>query len=58
MSVNIAANSNVKFILTYEELLNRKLGQYEILTRVKPKQLVRNFQVDLHPCSMFTSYTA
>ncbi|KAM4613716.1 inter-alpha-trypsin inhibitor heavy chain H3-like [Polymixia lowei] len=45
VSVNIAANSNVTFILTYEELLQRKLGQYEILTRVKPKQLVQNFQV-------------
>uniref|UniRef100_A0A667Z999 Inter-alpha-trypsin inhibitor heavy chain H3 n=1 Tax=Myripristis murdjan TaxID=586833 RepID=A0A667Z999_9TELE len=45
VSVNIAANSNVTFVLTYEELLQRKLGQYEILTRVKPKQLVQNFQV-------------
>ncbi|XP_071368926.1 inter-alpha-trypsin inhibitor heavy chain H3-like isoform X2 [Centroberyx affinis] len=45
VSVNIAANSNVAFILTYEELLQRKLGQYEILTRVKPKQLVQNFQI-------------
>ncbi|KAM4613452.1 inter-alpha-trypsin inhibitor heavy chain H3-like isoform 2-T2 [Polymixia lowei] len=45
VSVNIAANSNVTFILTYEELLQRKLGHYEILTRVKPKQLVQNFQI-------------
>uniref|UniRef100_A0A667YP02 Inter-alpha-trypsin inhibitor heavy chain H3 n=1 Tax=Myripristis murdjan TaxID=586833 RepID=A0A667YP02_9TELE len=45
VSVNIAANSNVTFVLTYQELLQRKLGQYEILTRVKPKQLVQNFQV-------------
>ncbi|XP_071388457.1 inter-alpha-trypsin inhibitor heavy chain H3-like [Centroberyx affinis] len=45
VSVNIAANSNVTFTLTYEELLQRKLGQYEILTRVKPKQLVQNFQI-------------
>uniref|UniRef100_A0A8C2ZNQ8 Inter-alpha-trypsin inhibitor heavy chain H3 n=1 Tax=Cyclopterus lumpus TaxID=8103 RepID=A0A8C2ZNQ8_CYCLU len=34
VSVNIAAKSNVTFILTYEELLQRKLGQYEILTRI------------------------
>uniref|UniRef100_A0A672I0G4 Inter-alpha-trypsin inhibitor heavy chain H3 n=1 Tax=Salarias fasciatus TaxID=181472 RepID=A0A672I0G4_SALFA len=33
VSVNIAAESNVTFILTYEELLQRKLGLYEILTR-------------------------
>ncbi|KAF7664518.1 hypothetical protein LDENG_00173360 [Lucifuga dentata] len=45
VSVNIAANSNVTFVLTYEELLQRKLGQYEILTRVKPKQLIQKFQI-------------
>ncbi|XP_028261005.1 inter-alpha-trypsin inhibitor heavy chain H3-like [Parambassis ranga] len=45
VSVNIAAQSNVTFILTYEELLQRKLGQYEILTRVKPKSLVQKFQI-------------
>lgn len=45
MSVNIAAESNVTFVLTHEELLQRKLGQYEILTRVKPKQLIQEFQV-------------
>ncbi|XP_059185016.1 inter-alpha-trypsin inhibitor heavy chain H3-like [Centropristis striata] len=45
VSVNIAAESNVTFILTYEELLQRKLGQYEILTRVKPKQRVQEFQI-------------
>uniref|UniRef100_A0A8C7GHQ4 Inter-alpha-trypsin inhibitor heavy chain H3 n=1 Tax=Oncorhynchus kisutch TaxID=8019 RepID=A0A8C7GHQ4_ONCKI len=45
VSVNIAANSNVTFILTHEELLQRKLGQYEIMTRVKPKQLVQHFEI-------------
>ncbi|CAB1314808.1 unnamed protein product [Coregonus sp. 'balchen'] len=45
VSVNIAANSNVTFILTYEELLQRKLGQYEIMTHVKPKQLVQHFEI-------------
>uniref|UniRef100_A0AAZ3RFS2 Inter-alpha-trypsin inhibitor heavy chain H3 n=1 Tax=Oncorhynchus tshawytscha TaxID=74940 RepID=A0AAZ3RFS2_ONCTS len=45
VSVNIAANSNVTFILTYEELLQRKLGQYEIMTQVKPKQLVQHFEI-------------
>uniref|UniRef100_A0A3Q3DME7 Inter-alpha-trypsin inhibitor heavy chain H3-like n=1 Tax=Hippocampus comes TaxID=109280 RepID=A0A3Q3DME7_HIPCM len=47
VSVNIAAESNVTFVLTHEELLQRKLGQYEILTRVKPKQLVQEFQVSI-----------
>ncbi|XP_056128891.1 inter-alpha-trypsin inhibitor heavy chain H3-like isoform X2 [Lampris incognitus] len=45
VSVNIAAYSNVTFILTYEELLQRTLGHYEILTRIKPKQLVQNFHI-------------
>ncbi|XP_027859388.1 inter-alpha-trypsin inhibitor heavy chain H3a isoform X1 [Xiphophorus couchianus] len=45
VSVNIAAESNVTFILTYEELLQRKLGQYEILIRVKPKSVVEQFQI-------------
>ncbi|XP_030230113.1 inter-alpha-trypsin inhibitor heavy chain H3 [Gadus morhua] len=45
VSVNIAAESNVTFILTYEELLQRKFGKYEILTRINPKQLVQNFQI-------------
>ncbi|KAM4582182.1 inter-alpha-trypsin inhibitor heavy chain H3a [Fundulus diaphanus] len=45
VSVSIAAESNVTFVLTYEELLQRKLGQYEILIRVKPKSLVQQFQI-------------
>ncbi|KAM3622529.1 uncharacterized protein V6R79_026316 [Siganus canaliculatus] len=45
VSVNIAAGSNVTFVLTYEELLQRKKGHYEILTRVKPKQLVEEFKI-------------
>lgn len=45
VSVNIAAKSNVIFTLTYEELLQRKLGHYEIVTRVKPKHPVQEFQV-------------
>lgn len=45
VSVNVAARSSVTFILTYEELLQRKLGQYELLTRVKPKEPVQDFQV-------------
>ncbi|XP_029006663.1 inter-alpha-trypsin inhibitor heavy chain H3-like isoform X2 [Betta splendens] len=45
VSVNIAAESNVTFVLTYEELLQRKLGRYEILTRVKPKLPVQEFHI-------------
>lgn len=46
MSVNVAGNSDVTFILTYEELLQRTLGQYEILNRVKPREPVQEFKVN------------
>uniref|UniRef100_W5LAP9 VIT domain-containing protein n=1 Tax=Astyanax mexicanus TaxID=7994 RepID=W5LAP9_ASTMX len=45
VSVNIAANTSVTFTLTYEELLQRRFGKYEIMIRVKPKQLVQHFEV-------------
>ncbi|XP_047439700.1 inter-alpha-trypsin inhibitor heavy chain H3-like [Mugil cephalus] len=45
MSVNIAAKSRVTFTLVYEELLQRKLGKYELVTRVKIEQPVQEFQV-------------
>ncbi|XP_061075714.1 inter-alpha-trypsin inhibitor heavy chain H3-like isoform X1 [Conger conger] len=45
VSVNIAANSEVIFTLTHEELLQRSHGKYELMTRVKPKQLIQNFEI-------------
>ncbi|NXX73435.1 ITIH4 inhibitor, partial [Urocolius indicus] len=48
VSVNIAAASKVTFELTYEELLRRQLGKFELLIKVRPKQLVKHFQVDVH----------
>lgn len=45
MSVNVEAKSIVTFTLTYEELLRRRLGSYEIMIGVRPKQLVQNFEV-------------
>ncbi|NXM48659.1 ITIH4 inhibitor, partial [Gymnorhina tibicen] len=48
VSVNIAAASKVTFELTYEELLKRQLGKYELLIKVRPKQLVKHFQIDVH----------
>ncbi|TRZ01826.1 hypothetical protein DNTS_026174 [Danionella cerebrum] len=45
VSVNIAARSTVTFTLTYEELLQRRLGSYEIMIGVRPKQLVQDFQI-------------
>ncbi|NWW79720.1 ITIH4 inhibitor, partial [Climacteris rufus] len=48
VSVNVAAASKVTFELTYEELLKRQLGLYELLLKVQPKQLVEHFQIDVH----------
>ncbi|XP_044307461.1 inter-alpha-trypsin inhibitor heavy chain H4-like isoform X2 [Varanus komodoensis] len=47
VSVNVAAGGNVSFMLVYEELLIRKLGKYELMFKVKPKQLVNQFQIDV-----------
>ncbi|NXO18432.1 ITIH4 inhibitor, partial [Oriolus oriolus] len=48
VSVSIEAASKVTFELTYEELLKRQLGKYELLIKVRPKQLVKHFQIDVH----------
>ncbi|XP_035750664.1 inter-alpha-trypsin inhibitor heavy chain H4 [Egretta garzetta] len=48
VSVSIAAASKVTFVLTYEELLKRQLGKFELLMKVRPKQLVKHFQIDVH----------
>uniref|UniRef100_A0A672MDA7 Inter-alpha-trypsin inhibitor heavy chain H3 n=1 Tax=Sinocyclocheilus grahami TaxID=75366 RepID=A0A672MDA7_SINGR len=45
VSVNIAPQSSVTFTLTYEELLQRRLGSYEIMLGVRPKQLVQTFEI-------------
>ncbi|KAL8212378.1 UNVERIFIED_CONTAM: Inter-alpha-trypsin inhibitor heavy chain H3, partial [Gekko kuhli] len=48
VSVNIAAASKVTFELTYEELLKRSFGKYEMFIKVNPKQLVNTFEIDAH----------
>ncbi|XP_067288468.1 inter-alpha-trypsin inhibitor heavy chain H3 [Pseudorasbora parva] len=45
VSVNIPPQSHVTFTLTYEELLQRHLGSYEIMIGVRPKQLIQNFEI-------------
>ncbi|XP_054023294.1 inter-alpha-trypsin inhibitor heavy chain H3 [Dryobates pubescens] len=47
VSVNVAAASKVTFELTYEELLKRRFGKYEMFIKVKPKQLVKNFEIEV-----------
>uniref|UniRef100_A0A8D2LSS5 Inter-alpha-trypsin inhibitor heavy chain H3 n=1 Tax=Varanus komodoensis TaxID=61221 RepID=A0A8D2LSS5_VARKO len=46
VSVNIAAAKNVTFELNYEELLKRSFGKYELLIKVNPKQLVKQFEIE------------
>lgn len=48
VSVNVAASSKITFELKYEELLQRKLGVYEIVTHINPGQVVRDFKVDVY----------
>ncbi|XP_062057064.1 inter-alpha-trypsin inhibitor heavy chain H4 isoform X2 [Lepus europaeus] len=48
VSVSVAAASKVTFQLVYEELLQRRLGAYELLLKVQPQQLVQHLQVDVH----------
>ncbi|XP_031424241.1 inter-alpha-trypsin inhibitor heavy chain H3-like isoform X1 [Clupea harengus] len=46
-SVTVAAHSKVTFELTYEELLQRRLGKYELLINAQPGQPVKDFKIDV-----------
>ncbi|KAM6170454.1 inter-alpha-trypsin inhibitor heavy chain H3 isoform 3-T3 [Rhynchocyon petersi] len=46
VSVNVAAGSEVIFELTYEELLKRNKGKYEMYLKVQPKQLIQHFEIE------------
>ncbi|XP_051060727.1 inter-alpha-trypsin inhibitor heavy chain H1 [Phodopus roborovskii] len=45
--ITIGAQSKTTFQLTYEEVLKRRLTQYDIVIKVKPKQLVQHFEIDV-----------
>ncbi|XP_035980552.1 inter-alpha-trypsin inhibitor heavy chain H3 isoform X11 [Fundulus heteroclitus] len=47
-SVNVAAHKKVTFELTYEELLKRTHGKYEMQIHARPMKLVKDFKVDVH----------
>ncbi|XP_059185250.1 inter-alpha-trypsin inhibitor heavy chain H3-like isoform X2 [Centropristis striata] len=47
-SVTVAAHKKVTFELTYEELLKRTLGKYELQIHARPMQPVKDFKVDVH----------
>lgn len=44
-SVTVAAHKKVTFELTYEELLKRRLGKYELQIHARPMQAVKDFKV-------------
>ncbi|XP_063071691.1 inter-alpha-trypsin inhibitor heavy chain H3-like isoform X2 [Engraulis encrasicolus] len=46
-SVAVAAHSKVTFELTYEELLQRRLGKYELLINTQPGQPVKDFKIEV-----------
>ncbi|KAK2503038.1 hypothetical protein MC885_016061, partial [Smutsia gigantea] len=48
VSVSVAPGAKVTFELVYEELLQRQLGVYELLLKVRPQQLVKHLQMDIH----------
>ncbi|XP_016120692.1 inter-alpha-trypsin inhibitor heavy chain H3-like isoform X1 [Sinocyclocheilus grahami] len=47
-SVTVAAFSKVTFELTYEELLKRRLGKYELLINAQLVQPVADFKMNVH----------
>uniref|UniRef100_A0A667YEA3 Inter-alpha-trypsin inhibitor heavy chain 3b, tandem duplicate 1 n=1 Tax=Myripristis murdjan TaxID=586833 RepID=A0A667YEA3_9TELE len=47
-SVTVAALQKVTFELTYEELLIRRLGKYELQIHARPMQPVKDFKIDIH----------
>ncbi|KAI3370063.1 hypothetical protein L3Q82_024852 [Scortum barcoo] len=47
-SVTVAPHKKVTFELTYEELLKRKLGKYELQIHARPMQPVKDFKVDVY----------
>ncbi|XP_051804394.1 inter-alpha-trypsin inhibitor heavy chain H3-like isoform X2 [Acanthochromis polyacanthus] len=47
-SVTVAAHQKVTFELTYEELMKRTLGKYELQIHARPMQPVKDFKVDVH----------
>ncbi|XP_069559435.1 inter-alpha-trypsin inhibitor heavy chain H3-like [Brachyistius frenatus] len=47
-SVTVAAHKKVTFELTYEELMKRTLGKYELQIHARPMQPVKDFKVDVY----------
>ena len=48
VAINVRANSSAHIVLTYQQLLQRRLGLYELVTRVKPNQPVGEIAITIH----------
>ncbi|XP_068443190.1 inter-alpha-trypsin inhibitor heavy chain H5 [Clinocottus analis] len=47
MAASIPGRNRAVFLLTYEELLRRRLGRYELTTSLRPLQLVSRLSLDV-----------
>uniref|UniRef100_A0A672LP23 Inter-alpha-trypsin inhibitor heavy chain H6-like n=1 Tax=Sinocyclocheilus grahami TaxID=75366 RepID=A0A672LP23_SINGR len=47
VAVNVPPGTRVSFTLTYEELLSRRLGRYELSLGLRPGQPVQNISLDV-----------
>ncbi|XP_018562161.1 uncharacterized protein LOC108904193 [Anoplophora glabripennis] len=47
VNVNVEPESKVNFHLTYEELLQREKGQYEVIANIQPGQIVKKLIVEV-----------
>lgn len=47
MAAKIPGRNRAVFLLTYEELLQRRLGRYEHVTSLRPMQLVSRLSLDV-----------
>ena len=48
VTINIAAQSEVTFVLTYNEILQRKRGHYEHVIYIEPDQVVDQLLVEVY----------
>ncbi len=48
VSVSVGPSEKARFRLTYEELLERRLGKYSHVIHVNPGQLVKDFSIDVY----------
>lgn len=48
VKINVSPLSHVTFVLTYDELLQRRRGQYEHILYIDPKQIVDQLTVEIY----------